>query len=487
MDENENPFALLNRENTAEQAEPGTGSVLVGSGDHPDRTEPHEAGGLFGAPSTPVDGSWSFSTSKARGGFPKVRLPIALALVVVLLAGVGSYLFLSRRSSSGGTAFALSLSRNKSYRYAVHMGMQGTMSMQGQQQPLNMQMDQTISWRVESVDGDGTATVAVTTEIANGQMNGEPMPAMPPQTTRIRVAKDGRMLSMGNLTLTSATDFGSFMPGTDQFMPLLPDHPVDVGDSWTKKFDQDLPFGMGSLQYEVASSLLRYETVDGSRTAVIFSTLSLPLDMAIDLKKVLTATGGDAGGDAIPGNPKMQFGGTMTMQQTAWFDQARGELSRTSATATFDMTVEFKDFPQSTTPTGEIGFDGTMNMEVQRLDSKSKLTEEQLRAQRAAQDKEAQSDLRNALVAAKVHFTESSSYAGFTPAVADKIEPTLTYNRSAKAKTGQVSIRLAGKNAILLVIRSASGRMFCVADQVGRKIAYGKRDAKTVASCRGGW
>jgi hypothetical protein len=486
MDENENPFSLLNRENTAEQAEPGGGSVLVGSADHPERADAHEADLLFGAPSSTTDGAWSFATPKARGGLLRIRRPIALALVVVLLAGVGSYLFLSRRSSAGGTAFALSLSRDKSYRYAVHMGMQGTMSMQGQQQPLNMQMDQTISWRVESVDGDGTATVAVTTEIVSGQYNGQPMPAMPPQTTRIRVAKDGRMLSVGNLTLTSATDFGSFMPGTDQFMPLLPDHPVDVGDSWTKKFDQDLPFRMGSLQYEVASSLLRYETVDGHRTAVIFSTLSLPLDMSIDLKKVLTATGGE-GGDSIPGNPKMAFGGTMTMQQTAWFDQARGELSRTSATATFDMTIEFKDFPQSTTPSGAIGFDGTMKMEVQRLDSKSKLTEEQLQAQRAAQDKEAQSDLRNALVAAKVHYTESSSYAGFTPAVADKIEPSLTYNRSTKAKTGQVSIRLTGKDAILLVIRSASGKVFCVADQVGKKIAYGKRDAKTVASCRGGW
>lgn len=485
MDENENPFAF-NREDTAEQVEPGSGSVLVGSADHLDRPDANDSSGLFGAPSTPSDGSWSFSTSKSRGGLPRVRMPVALALIVVLMAGVGSYLFLSRRSSSGGTALALSLTRDKSYRYGIQMSMQGTMNVQGQQQPFNMQMDQNVSWQVESVDGEGTATVAVTTEVVSGQLNGQPAPALPAQTTRIRVAKDGRMLSVGNLALTSPTDFGSFMPGTDQIMPLLPDHPVDVGDSWTKKFDQDLPFGMGSLKYSVDSRLLRFETVDGRRTAVIFSTMSLPLDMSIDLKKVLSATGGP-GGDSIPGNPKMAFGGTMSMQQTAWFDQARGELSKASANATFDMTIEFRDFPDSATPTGEIAFDGTMSIQVQNLDSGSKPTEQELQAQRAAQDKEAQADLRNALVAAKVHFTEAQTYARFTPAAAERIESSLTYNRSARAKTGQISIRLAGKSVILLVTRSASGTVFCIGQQSGRKIAYGKRDAKTVAACRGGW
>lgn len=487
MDENENPFALFNREDTAEQAEAGRGSVLVSSPDHPGRPDAHEAAGLFGAPSSHTEGAWSFATPTARRGFPSARRPIALALVMVLLAGVGSYLFLNRRSSSGGTAFALALSRDKSYRYGIHMDMQGTMSMQGQQQPLNMQMDQTISWRVESVDAEGTATVAVTTEIANGQMNGQPMPALPSQTTRIRVAKDGRMLSVGNLTLTSATDFGSFMPGTDQFMPLLPDHPVDVGDTWTKKFDQDLPFGMGSLRYEVDSSFLRYDTVDGKRTAVLFSTLSLPLDMSIDLKKLLSATGGSGGGDAIPGNPKMQFGGTMTMQQTAWFDQALGELRRTSAHATFDMTIEFKDFPQSATPTGKIGFNGTMNLDVNRLEP-AKPDKQSASALKASQDKKAQRNLRNAMVAALTYFADHDTFAGLAPSDAKAIEPALTFNASRRAKKGQVSIRAPGHSAIVLVTRSASGRVFCFGRNVDTSAnRYGTQDAKSFAACRGGW
>jgi hypothetical protein len=114
------------------------------------------------------------------------------------------------------------------------MGMQGSMSLQGQQVPFNMEADQAVSWHVESIDGDGTATVAVTMQNVSGQVNGQAVPAIPAETSRIRVAKDGRMLSIGNLTLTSGTDFGSVLPGTDQFMPLLPNHPLEVGDAWTK-------------------------------------------------------------------------------------------------------------------------------------------------------------------------------------------------------------------------------------------------------------
>jgi len=319
-----------------------------------------------------VDGAWNFGKPSGSSGLPKARRPIALGLVVVLAAAAGAYFFLNRRSSSGGASFALALSRDATYGYAVHLGMRGTISAQGQQMPFNMQMDQSISWRVLSTDSDGTATIAVSVNTTSAQFNGQPAPTIPGQTTRIRVAKDGRILSAGFEIsgFGSNSDLGSLVPGSDQFMPLLPDHPVDVGDDWTKKFDQQLPFGMGRLRYKAQSSLLRYEVVDGKRMAVIFSTLSLPLDMSIDLKKVMAASGNSSGQLSLSGgsNPKMKFGGSMSMQQTAWFDQDRGELYRTSGNATFDMAIEFKDFPQQAgAPSGPLHFRGSMNLQVQRL------------------------------------------------------------------------------------------------------------------------
>jgi len=491
MDENEHPFSLFNREDTAGQASAGGPPHEMGA---PDVPPPPPGDGTLGPTSLsrpPMDEAWSFG---ARGGgkglqlgLPRGKRSVALALVVVLVAAAGSYVFLNRRSSSGGTAFALALSRDKSYSYSIHMGMQGKMSLQGQQVPFNMEVDQAVTWRVESVDGDGTATVAVNMQNVSGQVNGQAIPAIPAETSRIRVAKDGRMLSVGNLSLTSGTDFGSVLPGSDQFMPLLPNHPVKIGDEWTKKFDQDLPFGMGRLRYRVESTLLRYQTVNGNKMALIFSTLSVPLDMTIDLKKVMSASGGSAD-QIIPGDPKMKFGGTMKMEQTSWFDQAHGELYRTSGNASFNMTIEFKDFPQSQNPPGgQMGFTGTMNVNVQQLESTPKPTKEAARALKAAQDKKVQANLRNALVAAKVYFTDHNSYAGFNPAAAEKLEPSLAYNTSGTAKKGQVSIRAATKNAVLLVDKSASGTVFCIAEQVDGKVTYGKRDVKSVSGCTGGW
>ncbi len=379
MDENDHPFSAFSGEDTAEQPQPGA-PPLVGATDH---QEPHAVGNPATTPPVPavpgsnVDGAWNFGKPSVSSGLPKVRRPIALAIVVVLVAAAGGYFFLDRRSSSEGTAFALALSRDATYSYAVHLGMQGTISARGQQMPFKMQIDQSISWRVLSTDSDGTATIAVSVTTNSAQFNGQPAPSIPAETTKIRVAKDGRILSAGFEIrgFGSNSDLGSLVPGSDQFMPLLPDHPVNVGDDWTKKFDQQLPFGMGRLRYNVKSSLLRYEVIEGKRMAVIFSTLSLPLDMSIDLKKVLAASGTPGGQLALPGgsNPKMNFGGSMNMQQTARFDQAHGELYRTSGNATFDMAIEFKDFPQqASAPSGPLHFTGTMNLQVQRLESAPK-------------------------------------------------------------------------------------------------------------------
>jgi hypothetical protein len=491
MDENDHDLFAFSREDTAEQPRAGE-SLPVALADPPSHSPDWRPGEQpLGQPRSSGEGAWNFGKPSITSGLPTGRRPIALALVVVLVAAVGGYLFLNRRLSSGGTAFALALSRDTNYTYDVHIRMKGTISAQGDQLPFNMQMDQTVSWKVESTDSEGTATVAVTMQTHSAQFIGQPAPAIPTQTTRIRVAKDGRILSAGFEIsgLGSNSDLGSLVPGSDQFMPLLPDHPVEVGDTWTKSFDQDLPFGMGRLRYDVESSLLRYEMVDGKRFAVLFSRLSLPMDMSIDLRKVLTVSGNSMG-QLLPGgsNPKMKVGGSMSMQQTAWFDQARGELDRTSADANFDMTIDFEDFPQqSNPPTGTIHFTGTMNLQVQRLPSAPKLSAKQLKALRASQNRKAQSDLRNALVATKVHFTNASTYGGFTPVVAGRLEPSLAFNGAAKARVGQVSIRVATKSAILLVTRSATGKVFCIAERIGKKIAYGTRDARTPAGCTGGW
>jgi len=99
-----------------------------------------------------------------------------------------------------------------------------------------------------------------------------------------------------------------------------------------------------------------------------------------------------------------------------------------------------------------------------------------------SQNRAAQSDLRNAMTAAKSFFTDDDTYVGFTAAAAETLEPSLTWNEAAASVNDTVSIRAATANQILLSTTSASGTIYCVADDNGTTV-YGTGEQATVANC----
>jgi hypothetical protein len=318
-----------------------------------------------------LGGDWAFGK---QGGGPSVRVPIrtplALALIVLVLGAVGAYWFLNRPAKSGGsgsgTAFALSLTKGSSYRYSTEVSATGTITVGGQQQPFSMNVTETMGWAVESVDADGTATVTVSIDGLSGTVDGVPAQTtgLPPAT--IKITKDGQMLSAVGFAPELDSGFGNSLPGSDQFLPALPDHPVEPGDTWTTSYDQDVPYASGALHYEASNTLLRYEDIDGVRAAVIQTHLQLPLNITFKLSEMAKAFGGSA--DEVPSGAKMVFRGEVTMDQTSWFDPAAGELVKTSMRGNFDMRIAFKGIPQSELPGGdEVSFVGTMSVKVDRL------------------------------------------------------------------------------------------------------------------------
>ncbi|MEX2458752.1 MAG: prepilin-type N-terminal cleavage/methylation domain-containing protein [Actinomycetota bacterium] len=88
-----------------------------------------------------------------------------------------------------------------------------------------------------------------------------------------------------------------------------------------------------------------------------------------------------------------------------------------------------------------------------------------LGARRRAQDRAAQSDLRNALVAAKVFFTDGDTYTGFDETQGEDIEPALEWD-PLLVGVGEdvVWIKLAAAGEVVIVADSASGASFCIAD-----------------------
>ncbi|MGH2573988.1 MAG: type IV pilin protein [Actinomycetota bacterium] len=87
-----------------------------------------------------------------------------------------------------------------------------------------------------------------------------------------------------------------------------------------------------------------------------------------------------------------------------------------------------------------------------------------LGARNRANDRAAQSDLRNGLAAAKVHFTDNDTYTGFNEAVGEAIEPSLDFVDGGGATEDQVHISGVTANEVAMQTLSASGVEFCIAD-----------------------
>jgi hypothetical protein len=425
---------------------------------------------------------WSFG---ATSGTPSVRLPssrrsIALAVAVFLVAAAGTY-FVLNRGGSGGSAFALSLNQGESYTYMLSMTFNGSASAAGQEVPFSLIGSETFTWKVDSVDANGVATITMSFQGVSSTINGQRAPQAIPDPIQIQVAKDGRILTAGNLAFAGGTDAGPAFLGADQITPLLPDHPVKPGDTWTKSFDQEFPFGGGKLHYESRNEYLRDENVDGVTTAVIATRMDIPLDLTVNMDKVLAVAG--ESDPSIPKGAKMIFSGSMNFTQTSWFDRAHGSLVKGSIAGTMDMSFEFKGLPQSPGfPNGKLGFKGDMTIQIQQAPAPGSI-----KAEPTAQDKKAQADLRSALAAIKVAVVEAGSYQAVSPKSLHAVVPSLQFDTDSKAHKGVISIRAASNDSILLVTRSASGQIYCLADSATAGVSYGTKDARNVKDCAGGW
>ena len=112
-----------------------------------------------------------------------------------------------------------------------------------------------------------------------------------------------------------------------------------------------------------------------------------------------------------------------------------------------------------------------------------------LGARKRAQDKAAQSNLRNAIAAAKTFYTDGETYVGFNEAAGLAIEPSLTWEETdGAAVVNVVTINTASATTVEMSTSSASGADFCILDvSTGPGTALGNVDATGVTVCAGGW
>jgi hypothetical protein len=250
------------------------------------------------------------------------------------------------------------------------MAMEATVSSPelGVDQPLRMTVDQTLALKVLSVDAGGTATVELSLEGATVSTGGQTHTLPGGPTVRMQIARDGRVLSGGGLSFAASGGSGLALPGMDQLTPLLPDRPVEPGDSWTKDFEVPFPFGKGAIRYTTTNRFLQFEQVGGTRTAVIASDVVLPLDLTVNLREALEELGARSAGLPPGADPRIAFGGDIRAHQTNWFDPATGQPVRSLGSGEMDMEMRFQGFPRSAGPfEGKVRFAGTFDLRLERL------------------------------------------------------------------------------------------------------------------------
>ena len=93
-----------------------------------------------------------------------------------------------------------------------------------------------------------------------------------------------------------------------------------------------------------------------------------------------------------------------------------------------------------------------------------------------AQNKAAQSSVRNALTAAKAYSSDSASYSGLTPALLGPETPELTVQLAASSAPKVISMAVDGTFTLVLVARSQSGNCYYLRDNLD--------DTGTVASAQ---
>lgn len=97
-------------------------------------------------------------------------------------------------------------------------------------------------------------------------------------------------------------------------------------------------------------------------------------------------------------------------------------------------------------------------------------------------------NLEKALAAAQVYFGDQvpPTFEGFNPKTAEGTDSTFTWNKSDTSVDGQVSIRAATKNNVLLVSKDSSAT-YCIYGNAKGDVSMGKVDATKSAECIGGW
>jgi hypothetical protein len=232
---------------------------------------------------------------------------------------------------------------------------------------------------ITSVESDGTADVTVTLADLTITTTGKSPDgststttttqtnAIPPQ--QLRVAPDGRILSINGESISSESPFGVLVGGELAYA-VLPDSAVKPGDKWSKSYDQAQPGGGSSVQVTSNSTYLRDESFHGVNAAVIETKSTADFTMSFgSFGPPAGSPAGNPGAGTAAGGAAMQ--GTVMSDTTSWIDPGAHRVLKSTMTANLKASITgLEGGPPTVSPNpgaiiaGPITITGTQSLDL---------------------------------------------------------------------------------------------------------------------------
>ena len=256
-------------------------------------------------------------------------------------------------------SLSLAFHSGDSYKYAFHSTTKQTIGTSGMTIPTDIDLTAAETVKVNSVDSSGVAdlTLTVSNFVSKGTAGGvtNTTNGMPAITTDVKVAADGRIVSMDGNQMAASDPFLAFAGMGEGFFvtAVLPSNAVKPGDTWSKDYDQASPTGTGNIHVTSKGKYLRDESLNGVSAAVVETTSSGAIDMNIGASSATASP--------IAGFGGMSIKGTVTTDVTTWIDPSSHRVLKTHSTESNDGTLTINMSPSSTLPglTGPVTIKGT--------------------------------------------------------------------------------------------------------------------------------
>jgi len=305
----------------------------------------------------------------------------------VILAACGAH---AQSQNPQQVRLALSLAPGTTYRYTVHTSGSMKSAQPGMAMTMSMDISMRQTYEVLSVDPAGVATVKVTVDQLAGKLGTTslPIPGSIPAFT-VQIAKDGTVNGLGEDQLGSMQAGLPFAnPGPlGGIVPVLPAGSVKPGDHWTKETNIPGPSGGSAGQITWDNQLLRFESLNGERVAVIESRFKAPMDTSLDANQIAQAEAsaspppgmptpppgfspppGASGLSLPPGfNPVVHLQGTTTGTMTSWVAVSTGRLVKASGTSSSTMSESVQGLPSPAPGAFGLGTGSSQMTETQSI------------------------------------------------------------------------------------------------------------------------